>query len=77
MVNWTIDGDIIDNSEQISLTPENLQHSLTIKSAVIGDNGDYICSIADFPLLVINKIIRLNVVKGNLWPCKQKYGIFT
>ena len=65
MVNWTIRGDVINNSDQVSLSPENLQHVLTIKNAAINDSGEYICYIVDFPLL-INRTIKLNVLQGIL-----------
>ena len=65
MVNWTIQGDVIDNSEQVSLSPENLQHVLTIRNAAVSDSGEYTCYIVDFPLL-INRTIRLNVLQGTL-----------
>ena len=61
MVNWTMDSDSIDSSENINLSPEHLQHSLTIRNAVMQDSGEYICSIVGF---AITKTIRLNVVQG-------------
>ena len=63
MVNWTIHGHVIDNSDRVSLSPENLQHVLTIRNATIGDSGKYSCYIVDFPLL-INSTITLNVLQG-------------
>ena len=63
MVNWTIRGEVIDGSEQVSLSPERLQHVLTIRSAAISDSGEYTCYLVDFPLLV-NRTIRLNVLQG-------------
>ena len=63
MVNWTVHGDVIDNSDRVSLSPENLQHVLTIRNAATSDSGEYICYIVDFPLL-INRTIRLNVLQG-------------
>ena len=65
MVNWTIRGEVISSSDRVSLSPENLQHMLTIRNAAISDSGEYTCYLVDFPLLV-NRTIRLNVLQGTL-----------
>ena len=63
MVNWTVHGDVINNSDRVSLSPENLQHVLAIRNTAIGDSGEYICYIVNFPSL-ISRTIRLNVLQG-------------
>ena len=61
MVNWTMDSDSIGSFENISLSPEHLQHSLTIRNAIMQYSGEYVCNIVDF---AIAKTIRLNVIQG-------------
>ena len=61
-VNWIMNGDIINDTEHTSLSPDHLHHTLTIENTLIEDSGEYICYIIDF--LLINKTIRLNVVQG-------------
>ena len=61
---WTMNGVIINNTDHTSLSPEHLHHTLTIKNPLLKDGGEYICYIADFTLLSINKTITLNVVPG-------------
>jgi len=63
MVNWTMNGNIIVSSDQVTLSPENLHHVLTIRNAAIHARGEYICYIVNFPVLV-NRTIRLNVLQG-------------
>jgi len=63
MLNWTMNGNIIVSSEQVTLTPESLHHVVTIRNAVIHNSGEYICYIVNFPILV-NRTIRLNVLQG-------------
>ena len=72
MVNWTRRDVVIDSSDDVTLSPENLQHVLTIRNADISDSGDYVCYIVDFPLL-INRTIRLNVLQGK---CKIRPHIY-
>ena len=67
VVNWTMNGDIIVSSDHIALSPEHLDHTITISNVVTGDSGEYVCFIEDLEFLsiFINKTITINVLQGN------------
>ena len=63
IINWTMHGENIINSTRIALSPQNLQHFLTIRNAVSNNSGEYNCYTVHFSIL-LNKTITLNVLKG-------------
>lgn len=65
MVGWTMNGHIINSSEHITLSPEHLHHTITIKNVVTADSGEYFCFTAELVDSSINKTITLNVLQGN------------
>ena len=64
MVQWSFNGMRVQESEVYTLSPPNLNHTLTITDAEVEDGGEYTCYVMNFQMLV-NTIITLNVLPSN------------
>jgi len=63
MIQWSLNGRRVLNSEQVTLSPQNLHHILSIRDPDVSDSGVYTCYV-EGSKQYINRTISVTVVRG-------------
>lgn len=65
LLQWKYNNTDVSSLCNITLSPPNLQHTLTIDSVGFDDSGEYTCFVPGNFIAPINQTIVLQVLRGN------------
>jgi len=65
MIQWSHNGRRVMSSEQVTFSPPNLHHTLSISVLNVTDSGEYTCYIEGSEFH-INKTISITVLRGTV-----------